>query len=70
MASYRLYCMDQNGRIGLAEWIEAKDDAEALLLARSTNPKAQKCEVWAGRRIVGILAQGDFMPTASASIFH
>lgn len=30
MASYRLYCLDGAGHIGLAEWLEAEDDAQAL----------------------------------------
>ena len=30
MQEYRLYCLDGAGRIGLAEWIEAADDAHAV----------------------------------------
>jgi hypothetical protein len=67
MASYRLYCLDGAGRIGLAEWIEAKSDADALAQARELKDGALRCEVWAGPRLVGSLSVSDFRPPATAS---
>jgi hypothetical protein len=29
--NYRCYCLDQQGHVGLAEWIEADTDDEAIL---------------------------------------
>jgi hypothetical protein len=57
MTSYRLYCLDGAGRIDLAEWIEAEDDAKALARARDLKNGALRCEVWRGNRLVGSLAQ-------------
>lgn len=59
MASYRLYCLDSAGRISLAEWIEAGDDAQALGQARLLKGGARKCEVWEGKRLVGRLREHD-----------
>jgi hypothetical protein len=38
-----------------AEWIEARDDAEATATARKLKKDALKCEVWRGRRLVAVL---------------
>jgi hypothetical protein len=35
MAEYRLYCLAGAGRIRLAAWIEAADDADAIRQARA-----------------------------------
>jgi hypothetical protein len=55
MQDYRLYCLDGAGRLGLAEWMKATDDADALRQAREQKPDALKCEVWQGRRLVAAL---------------
>jgi hypothetical protein len=52
MADYRLRCLDGAGRIGLADWIEAKDDIEAISKARQLKPDAHSCEVWQKERLV------------------
>ena len=62
MASYRVYCLDGAGDIGLAEWLEAKDDAQALAFARELNDGALKCEVWDGKRLVGSIAADHIRP--------
>jgi hypothetical protein len=67
MPSYRLYCLDGVGRIGFAESIDANDDAEALALAQQLKSGALRCEVWAGRRLVGSLHQDDLSPRSLAS---
>jgi hypothetical protein len=52
MTDYRMYCLDDGGKITEADWIEAKSDDEALVLVRARKlPFA--CEVWAGNRLVG-----------------
>jgi hypothetical protein len=55
MPSYKLYCMQSQGNLHFAEWIEAKDDAEAIAIARKLKKDALKCEVWHGRRLVAVL---------------
>ena len=52
MTDYRMYCLDDSGKIREADWIEAKSDDEALVLVRARKlPFA--CEIWAGNRLVG-----------------
>ena len=53
MADYRLYCLDGDGHIGLADWIQANTDEEALQKARGLRPDARECEVWLEKRLVG-----------------
>lgn len=55
MSDYRLYCLDSDGHIALANWIEAGDDDEADAKARKIQPDAQKCEVWLKNRLVAKL---------------
>ena len=55
MAAYRFYCMDPDGRINMADWIEATDDQDAIRQARETKPEAIKCEVWLNERLVAKL---------------
>jgi hypothetical protein len=45
MANYRLYCLDERGKITTAEWIEAEDNAAALTAARALG-KPMACELW------------------------
>lgn len=55
MAEYKLYCLDHAGKIGLAEWIEASDDQDAVRQARNLKPHVLKCEVWQDKRLVATL---------------
>lgn len=59
MITYRVYCMDGEGRIHLADWIDAKDDVAALQQARALKRDAIKCEVWQKDRLVASLTAGD-----------
>jgi hypothetical protein len=51
MASYRLYCLDRQGKITAAEWIEADDDIAALSAARVLG-KPMACELWLRNRMI------------------
>ena len=55
MVHYRLYCLDEDGHIGLADWIEANDDDDAIVKARKARPEAYKCEIWKKDRLVARL---------------
>jgi hypothetical protein len=55
MQHYRLYCLDGQGSISLAEWIEATDDADAIRQAQELKRGALRCEVWLGKRLVATL---------------
>ena len=55
MQRYRLYCLDGMGKIGLAEWIEAMDDADAIRQAQEMKPGALRCELWLGKRLVATI---------------
>ena len=59
MPSYRLYCLDSDGQISFAEYIEAEDDGDAVRQARSLKRAARKCEVWQGNRLVASLDTND-----------
>jgi len=37
MAEYRVYCLDGQGQIGLADWIKAESDDEALAKTAKLN---------------------------------
>ena len=52
MAAYRVYCLDSEGHIGLADWIEADGDEAAIAAARKLRPGATKCEIWLKTRLV------------------
>jgi hypothetical protein len=54
MNQYRIYCLNDEGRFSKVEEIEAASDAEALARARATGHSG-RCEVWQGKRLVGIL---------------
>jgi hypothetical protein len=61
MADYRLYCLDGDGHIGLADWIEAGTDEEAIRKARALRPDAHRCEIWLKTKLVAKLNhQGHF----------
>jgi len=55
MVAYRVYCLDGAGHISLADWIEAKDDDQAIAGARKVRPEAHKCEIWDKKRLVARL---------------
>jgi hypothetical protein len=55
MQHYRLYCLDGEGSISLAESIEATNDADAIRQAQEIKRGALKCEVWLGKRLVAAL---------------
>ena len=64
MPDYRLYCLNGEGHIGLADWIEADNDDEAVTLAYKLRPEAHKCEVWCEGRLVAKLNEnGSFERT-------
>jgi hypothetical protein len=52
VSTYRLYCLDGAGKITLAEWLEADDDADALRKAGERSDYVS-CEVWDRGRLVG-----------------
>ena len=60
-AKYRLYCLDAGGQIGMAEWIDAADDEDAVRQAQTLKQDAQKCEVWDGNRLVARLDSQDLV---------
>lgn len=51
MAGYRLYFLDDNGRIRDAAEFECADDAEALTQALS-RADGRDMELWSGARVV------------------
>jgi hypothetical protein len=59
MPDYRLYCLDGEGRISLADWIEAETDEEAIEKALTMKHGARKCEIWQRRRLVKTLNAQD-----------
>jgi hypothetical protein len=56
MATYRLYCLNGGGQVGLADWIEAPGDEEAIAKARKLRPDASKCEIWRDKCLVATLS--------------
>lgn len=55
MADYRLYCLDGDGKIGFADWIQAATDDDAILKAQRLKPDAVRCEIWRRKRLVAKL---------------
>ena len=55
MAAYRLYCLNREGSISTADWIEADDDQEAIAKAPELKRHGLKCEVWQEKRLVAKL---------------
>jgi hypothetical protein len=68
MTYYRLYCVNGGGKIEAAEWIEASNDEDAIMIARARRPTST-CELWDhGRLIAHVPRQGPmafFVPAAS-----
>lgn len=61
MAKYRMYSLNEFGRISYAEDLDAEDDQQAVALVRELSPKARICEVWESRRLVATIKAGDFL---------
>jgi hypothetical protein len=59
VVEFRLYCLDREGRIDLAEVIHAKTDEEAVAKARRLKRHTLKCEIWQGHRLVATLTADD-----------
>ena len=51
MPDYRLYCLDERGKIAKAEWFEAKSDDEAIVMLR-VRKLPFDCELWCGDRMI------------------
>jgi hypothetical protein len=48
---YRLYCLDEAGKVASAEWIEAEDDQAAIDAARQKQD-GHSLELWQRNRLV------------------
>lgn len=66
MLNYRLYCLGHDGHIGLADWIEADTDDEAIAKARQLRPDAELSEVWLQNRLVARV--NSLVPRTSESV--
>lgn len=51
MAEYRLYCIDGDGKIASAEWVQATSDDEAVAIVR-IKKAGRVCEIWDRQRLV------------------
>ena len=51
MTDYRLYCLNSAGKMERAEWIAAKTEEEAIVVARMKKLPVN-CELWEGNRLV------------------
>jgi len=51
--TYRVFCLDGEGRITYAQVLEAADDAEAVKQAQGLPRDSVCCEVWDVDRFVG-----------------
>jgi hypothetical protein len=59
VAHYRLYSLEEAGRLGEPEDITASDDQEAISKVRESKPNALQCEIWKGRRLITSLRRQD-----------
>lgn len=59
LENYRIYRLDDIGRIAPTELIAASDDSDAIGKARTIARNARKCELWHGRRLVVSLNSGE-----------
>jgi hypothetical protein len=55
VSEYRLYTLDELGRISLPEPIIADGDSQALARARGLISHAKMSELWKGNRLVATL---------------
>ena len=51
LTDYRLYWLDDYGKIASAEWVDAKSDDEAVVMVRARK-LGYKCEIWDRQRQV------------------
>jgi hypothetical protein len=56
MLSYRVYCLDAEGRITASDDLDAVDDAGAIELVRLRVEHAD-CELWCGSRKVALITR-------------
>lgn len=68
MAKYRLFCLDAEGQIHLAEFVEAADDQDAIRQAHDIKINSLKCEIWHAKRLVATL-NADDLKTDQATSF-
>lgn len=54
MPSYRLYCIDSKGHFNEVHDIDASNDQDAVIAARTLNLPT-RCELWDRARLVSIL---------------
>lgn len=64
MANYRLYRLDDAGKISSAEWLEAADDKDAEQQARDGNSEGV-VELWDRNRLVTRIEAGDGQTSSS-----
>lgn len=57
LAEYKIYCLDQKGRISRRHDLEAADDRAAIDAGRAKFPNTT-CELWCGTRKVALLPAG------------
>ena len=53
--SYRLYCLDADGRLRDAEWFVAASDEGAVAKVEAKHPNARS-EIWHDRRLVATVS--------------
>ena len=63
-ARYTLYCLDAEGRISMAEQIDAENDEDAVRQARALKQDALMCEVWEDNRLVAQLDAPDLVASS------
>lgn len=63
-SDYRLQCKDEAGTSFTTEWLDAKSDDEAIVLARSRKLHGQ-CELWSGNRLVATIPAKGCGPASS-----
>ena len=54
MPDYRLYCLDGESHIAKGEWIDAKNDDEAIAVVRARKLRVT-CEIWLQDRLVAVV---------------
>ena len=59
MPTYRLYRLDEAGKFGTGEAMDASDDYDAMDKARAVG-HAFNCEVWLARRLIGRVVASKF----------
>jgi hypothetical protein len=60
LESYRFYLLSLQNKIGDAVYLDARDDADALVKAPSTfavSDEFPAIEVWQGKRMIGRISQ-------------